>query len=296
MSLPLKKRNLVTPPTISRKDAALAHQFYKQTMSNARKKLLRAVNDASSKDRALAMQLDVGFAKFIHDIAVARRRKDHTTKVPTIARHPGAPTTPGAQILVTEFSSYREVLKSAKKDLKSALDAVGTSSDVRQEARKDLRGALVAPYSQADADEDHCSALYFLDANPANPHERKSSDASICPTNPDATNIAAVPKRTNLGDTATSPPGVVPQLNSFATTMATVPEEIQPRSTDVLCVESREYDAHQGNQLFAQLVAKESLSVHNASSTEADNLSDNVINVAYKIISRSGEKPGWEIS
>ena len=312
MSPPFKKRNLVTPPTTSQKDTAmassgssgksarqvqvhvaLAHRAYKQTISDARKGLLRAVSDTSAKDRALAMQLDAGFATFIHDIAVAKRRKGHAIKVPTVARHPGAPTTPGAQRLVSEFSSYRDFLKSAKKDLKSALNAsAATSADVRQGTKKDLKSALVAPDSQSDADEDEnlCSALHFLDAIP---HKRKSSDASICTTDPDFINNTSVPTRPNPVDTAASPPGV-PQLNSFATTMVSVPEEVrvQPCNTDLLCLENHDHDAHYGNKLLAQLIATESASLHHPSSTEVSELSGNITNVAYKIVSEVKNQGG----
>ena len=308
MSPPFKKRNLVTPPTTSQKDTAmapsgssgksarqvqvaLAHRAYKQTISDARKALLRAVSDTSPKDRALAMQLDIGFATFIHDIAVAKRRTDNTIKVPTVARHPGAPTTPGAKRLVSEFSSYRDFLKSAKKDLKSTLNAVaGTSVDVRQGTKKDLKSALVAPDSQSDADEEEnlCSALHCLDAIP---HKRKSSDASISTADPDFMNNTVVPTRTNPVDTAASPPGV-PQLNSFATTMVSVPEGVQPCNTDVLCSESHDYDSHYGNRHLAQIIANESASLHHASSTEVSKLSGNITNVAYKIVSEVKNQGG----
>ena len=237
------------------------------------------------------MQLDIGFATFIHNIAVAKRRTDVATNVPTVARHPGAPTTPGAQRLVSEFFSYRDFLKSAKKDLKSALNAAaGTSTDVRQGTKKDLKSALVAPDSQSDANEDEnlCSALHFLDAIP---HKRKSSDASICTTDPDFMNATAVPTRTNPVDTAASPPGV-PQLKSFVTTMVSVPEEVQPCNTDVLCLESHDYDAHCGNKLLAQLIATASASLHHASSMEVSELSGNITNVAYKIVSKVKNQGG----
>ena len=237
------------------------------------------------------MQLDIGFATFIHDIAVAKRRTDVATNVPKVARHPGAPTTPGAQRLVSEFFSYRDFLKSAKKDLKSALNAAaGTSTDVRQGTKKDLKSALVAPDSQSDANEDEnlCSALHFLDAIP---HKRKSSDASICTTDPDFMNATAVPSRTNPVDTAASPPGV-PQLKSFVTTMVSVPEEVQPCNTDVLCLESHDYDAHCGNKLLAQLIATASASLHHASSMEVSELSGNITNVAYKIVSKVKNQGG----
>ena len=317
MPLPLKKRNLVTPPTTSRKDTpvamtsavaspgenaqqvrvAFAHQAYKQTISGARKALLRAVSDTSPKDRALAMQLDAAFATFINDIGVAKRRKDHTAKVFTIARHPGAPTTPGAQRLVSEFFSYQNSLKSAKKDLKSALDAAGTSADVREDAKKDLKSALVAAGTSTDAKEDPqsqssedelTSALHFLDTIL---EERKSPDASIRTADSDPTCNANVPKRTNLVGTTTSPPGV-PQLNSFITTVVSVPGEVQPYNIDVLCVGSHDYDAHYGNQHLAQLIANESTSLHDTSSKEVGKLSGNVTNVAYRIISKVKNQGG----
>ena len=289
MSLPLKKRNIVTPPATNRKDSAMttspggnaqqiqvafARKAYKQATSDARKALLRAVDETSSSDRALAMQLDCGFASFIQDIALAQRQKDPTTKVPTIARHPGAPTTPGAQKLVSEFSSYQEVLNSARKDLKNALVAASTSTDVREDEQ--------SRSDDGDGEDGFSSALYFLDTTL---QERKSSDASISTADLGSVKNTAVSRRTNVVGIADSPD--IPQVKT-----ASVPKEIQPCNTDVLCVESHQYDDHYGNQILAYLIANESTSLHHASSHEVDELSGNVTNAAYKIISQLKSQGG----